>query len=302
MMHRRIKRMVVGVVFALLCVVANWAHAAVQVADERGMVASFDKPPQRIVSVLPSLTESICELGACARLVGVDRYSNWPERVKSLPKVGGGLDLNIEAIVALKPDVVLAATSSRVGERLQSLGVKVLMFEPQSHADVLRALQALGQMLESQAAQASGEANAQRVWRAMEAGVQAAAQSLPAKAKNLTVYFEVDRTPYAAGEASFIGETLKRLGVRNIVPASLGAFPKLNPEFVVRADPDVIILSERHAAELAQRPGWASMRAVRDHRVCELTAQQSDVVVRSGPRMAEAARILAQCLARMAVR
>jgi iron complex transport system substrate-binding protein len=150
--------------------------------------------------------------------------------------------------------------------------------------------------------QSQGQANALRVWRAMDAAVQTAAQSIPMAAKTTRVYFEVDRTPYAAGEASFIGETLKRLGVQNIVPASLGAFPKLNPEFVVRANPDVIILSERHAAELAQRPGWATLRAVRQQRICELTAQQSDIVVRSGPRMAEAARILAQCITRMAAR
>jgi iron complex transport system substrate-binding protein len=281
-------------IIPLLWMACSLAQAGVRVVDERGTRVSFEQPPQRIVSVLPSLTESVCALGACNRLVGVDRYSNWPSQVKNLPKVGGGLDLNIEAIVALKPDVVLAATSSRAGERLQALGLKVLMFEPQSHADVQRVLLALGQML--------GSADAPRVWASIDAGMQAAALSIPARAKATRVYFEVDRTPYAAGESSFIGQTLQRLGVANIVPAALGAFPKLNPEFVVRANPDVIILSERHAAELAQRPGWASMSAVRERRICELTAAQSDIVVRSGPRMHEAARILAQCVTRMAAR
>ncbi len=280
--------------FAMLMLLCNWAQAAVEVKDERGMLVRFEQPPQRIVSVLPSLTESVCALGACQRLVGVDRYSNWPVQVKSLPQVGGGLDLNIEAIVALRPDVVLAATSSRAGERLQALGLKVLMFEPQSHADVQRVLTSLGALL--------GTRDAAKVWREIDADMQAAAQSIPANAKATKVYFEVDRTPYAAGESSFIGETLKRLGVVNIVPASLGAFPKLNPEFVVRANPDVIILSERHAAELAQRPGWVQLPVLRNRRVCELTAEQSDIVVRSGPRMAEAARIMAQCITRMSNR
>jgi iron complex transport system substrate-binding protein len=280
--------------FAMLMLLCVGAQAAVEVKDERGILVRFEQPPQRIVSVLPSLTESVCALGACQRLVGVDRYSNWPVQVKSLPQVGGGLDLNIEAIVALRPDVVLAATSSRAGERMQALGLKVLMFEPQSHADVQRVLTSLGTLL--------GTRDAAKVWREIDAGMQAAAQSIPAKAKAKKVYFEVDRTPYAAGESSFIGETLKRLGVVNIVPASLGAFPKLNPEFVVRANPDVIILSERHAAELAQRPGWEQLPALRNQRVCELTAEQSDIVVRSGPRMAEAARIMAQCITRMSNR
>jgi iron complex transport system substrate-binding protein len=278
------------------------ADGGVVLVDERGKTVTFDLPPQRIVSVLPSLTESVCELGACARLVGVDRYSNWPQQVKSLPKVGGGLDLNIEAIVALRPDVVLAATSSRAGERLEALGLKVLMFEPQKHADVQRVLLTLARMLEPQHQKLQADANAQRAWGAIEVGVQAAAQSIPAGAKRARVYFEVDRTPYAASEASFMGETLAKLGVLNIVPAALGAFPKLNPEFVVRADPDVIILSEQHAAQLSQRPGWAGMRAVREKRICELSPAQSDIVVRSGPRMAEAARAMAQCITRLATR
>ena len=80
--------------------------------------------------LLPSLTETVCELGQCHRLVGVDRYSNHPAPVRSLPQVGGGVDPNVEAVVALKPDLVLAAISSRGIERLESLGSKVLALEP----------------------------------------------------------------------------------------------------------------------------------------------------------------------------
>src|SRR5450830_413672 len=74
---------------------------ALQVTDDRGVVVTLAQPPQRIVSLLPSLTETVCELGQCAHLVGVDRYSDYPASVKKLPQVGGGLDPNIEAIVAL---------------------------------------------------------------------------------------------------------------------------------------------------------------------------------------------------------
>ena len=105
------------------------AACALQVTDDRGVVVTFDKSPQRIVSLLPSLTESVCELGECHRLVGVDRYSNFPDSVQKLPLVGGGLDPNIEAVVALKPDVVLMATSSRASERLRALGLKVVALE-----------------------------------------------------------------------------------------------------------------------------------------------------------------------------
>ena len=261
---------------------------ALQVTDDRGITIRFDKTPQRIVSLLPSLTETVCELGHCARLVGVDRYSDYPVEVKALPKVGGGIDPNIEAIVALRPDVVLMATSSRAGERLQALGIKVVALEPKTHADVQRVMLKLGQVLEV--------ADAPRIWRAIDAGVSAAAQSLPAQVRNTRVYFEVNQGPYAAGESSFIGETLTRLGVKNIVPAKLGPFPKLNPEFIVRANPDLIMVGQRSADGMAERPGWHSIRALRERRVCEFPAEQSNALVRPGPRMAEGARLMARCV------
>jgi iron complex transport system substrate-binding protein len=221
-------------------------------------------------------------------LVGVDRYSNYPDSLQKLPQVGGGLDPNIEAIVALKPDVVLMAQSPRVAQRLESLGIKVVVLEPKISADVQRVLLTLGQLL--------AVPDAQRVWRAIDAGVSAAAQSLPERARGTRVYFEVNQGPYAASEASFIGETLTRLGAKNIVPGKLGPFPKLNPEFIVRANPDLIMVGQDSAGGMAQRPGWPSIRAVGDRRVCVFPAEQADVLVRPGPRMAEAARLMAQCL------
>jgi len=164
----------------------------------------------------------------------------------------------------------------------------VMALEPKTYADVQRVMLKLGQLLEVP--------DAQRVWRAMDAGVAAAAQSLPAQVRGTRVYFEVNQGPYAASEASFIGETLTRLGVKNIVPGTLGPFPKLNPEFIVRANPDLIMVGQDSADGMAQRPGWPSIRAVRDRRVCVFPTDQADVLVRPGPRMAEAARLMAQCL------
>ena len=270
-----------------LSALAGAAHA-LQVTDDRGVLVTFDKTPQRIVSLLPSLTETVCELGQCQRLVGVDRYSNFPQSVRGLPQVGGGLDPNVEAIVALRPDVVLMATSSRAAERLRSLGLKVVSLEPKTHADVQRVMLKLGQVL--------GVADAQKIWRAIDAGVSAAAQSLPASVRATRVYFEVNQGPYGAGESSFIGETLTRLGVKNILPAKLGPFPKLNPEYIVRANPDLIMIGQRSVDGMAQRPGWYSIRALREQRVCLFPSEQSDMLVRPGPRMAEGARLMAQCL------
>lgn len=276
--------------FGLLC---SAAHGMTLFDDQQKKV-ELAKPAQRIVSLLPSLTETVCALGQCAKLVGVDRYSNWPESVKSLPRMGGGIDPNIESIVAQKPDLVLLAGSTRGIERLQSLGITVLSLEPHTHADVKRVVltiaQALGLTL------TEGE----RVWRDIDAGVETAVQSLSAQARLQRVYFEVSPTPYGASESSFIGETLLRMGVGNILPAALGPFPQINPEFVVRAQPDVILAGDSSRQSLLQRPGWPQLRAVRQERLCVFPQDQADVVVRAGPRMAEGARLMAQCLNRTA--
>ena len=276
--------------FGLLC---SAAHGMTLFDDQQKKV-ELAKPAQRIVSLLPSLTETVCALGQCAKLVGVDRYSNWPESVKSLPRMGGGIDPNIESIVAQKPDLVLLAGSTRGIERLQSLGITVLSLEPRTHADVKRVVLTIAQALGL--TQTEGE----RVWRDIDAGVETAVQSLSSQARLQRVYFEVSPTPYGASESSFIGETLLRMGVGNILPAALGPFPQINPEFVVRAQPDVILAGDSSRQSLLQRPGWPQLRAVRQERLCVFPQDQADVVVRAGPRMAEGARLMAQCLNRTA--
>jgi iron complex transport system substrate-binding protein len=273
---------------ALLLMVC--AAQALVLRDDRQVDVTFAKPPQRIVSLLPSLTEMVCALGQCQKLVGVDRYSNWPDSIAKLPRMGGGIDPNIESVVAVKPDLVLMATSARGAERLTALGVTVLAFEPRSYADVQRVMRLIAQALEVPAHES------ERIWRQMDAGVTAAAQSMPANAKGQRVYFEVSAAPYGASEASFIGETLQRLGAHNILAASLGPFPKVNPEFVVRAQPDIIMVGDSSLVDMRTRPGWMYLRAMRTQRVCHFKPDESDVLVRAGPRMAEAARLMAQCL------
>jgi iron complex transport system substrate-binding protein len=263
---------------------------AVVLRDDRQLDVSITKPPQRIVSLLPSLTETVCALGQCEKLVGVDRYSNWPDSITKLPRMGGGIDPNIESVVAAKPDLVLMATSARGAERLTALGLTVLALEPRSHADVQRVMRIVAQALDVSVVESD------RVWREIDAAVNVAAQSIPAKAKGQRVYFEVSPAPYGASESSFIGETLQRLGARNILSASLGPFPQINPEFVVRAQPDIIMVGDSSFADMSTRPGWQNMQAIRKHQVCHFKSYESDVLVRAGPRMAEAAHLMAKCL------
>ena len=274
---------------ALLLALAGTVQA-LEITDQRGITVHFAQTPERIVSLLPSLTESVCALGQCQRLVGVDRYSNHPESIARLPRLGGGLDPSIEAVVALRPDVVLISVSSRAGDRLEALGLKVVALEPKTHADVRRVLQQLGTLLAVPASEP------ERLWREIQDSVDAAARSLPPAARGLRVYFEVSRGPYGAGEASFIGETLARLGVKNVIPAELGPFPRLNPEYIVRADPDLIMIGNRSMQARVPYPGWDQMKAVRAQRLCVYGVGDSDVVVRPGPRMAEAAQIMARCI------
>ena len=274
---------------SLMLSIGGASHALV-LRDDRQIDVTIHQPPQRIVSLLPSLTETVCALGQCQKLVGVDRYSNWPERIAHLPRMGGGLDPNIESVVAAKPDLVLMATSARGAARFEALGLKVLALEPNTHIDVRRVMHIVAKAL------AVPEADSERVWRTIDAAVNTAAQSIPAQAKGQLVYFEVGPAPHGASESSFIGETLLRLGARNILPASLGAFPKINPEFVVKAQPDLIMVGDSSFAEMGARPGWQNMRAIRSQRVCHFKAEESDVLVRAGPRMDEAARLMAQCL------
>ncbi|TFZ07899.1 ABC transporter substrate-binding protein [Ramlibacter humi] len=275
----------VAALLAFLALAAN----AVTVTDDRGVAVTLREPPKRIVTLLPSLAETVCALGACDRLAGVDDYANYPEQVRRLPHVGGLDDAQIESIVALKPDVVLLSNTARALNRLQALGVPVLGFDLKTLADAKRAFGKIGQLLELRGADAA--------WQRIEAGVDAAARSLPPSVRGTTVYFEVSAGPYAASESSHIGELLARLGAANIVPGRLGSVPLLNPEFVVRADPQVVMVSDRDAQALLARPGWSRIRALREGRVCRFTTQQGDVIVRPGPRLAEAAQLLADCLA-----
>ncbi len=256
---------------------------------------AFAHPARRIVTLLPSLTETVCALDACDRLVATDRYSNWPPQVGALPKAGGLDDAAVELVVSLRPDVVLLSRSQRITGRLDELGIRTFTLNTESYADIGRNIEIIGRILGATARAAALEhALAAELH---EIGVEAAARR---HGQGPTVYFEVDRAPYAAGPASFIGELLTMLGARNIVTADLGPFPKLNPEYVVRRNPDVIFVSSQEAPLLAERPGWGDIRAVKEQRLCSFPSAVSDTIVRPGPRVDAGMRALADCLKRVA--
>jgi iron complex transport system substrate-binding protein len=277
----------IGVCSLFLC---NVVFASITIKDDRGIEVRLTSPAQRVISMLPSLTESVCALGKCSVLVGVDRFSNWPKSVDTLPRLGGIADANIEGIVRLKPDLVLVEKSSPLIARLQSLGISVMAFDVQSMADVQRTLRQLDIVL--------GSTESGVVWDRIQLDIARASRALSPSQKAARVYFEVNAATFAAGKTSFIGELIDRLGMQNIATEKMGTFPKINPEFVVQSKPDLIMSTEASPKQLAQRPGWKSIPAIQGNRICFFSAPQADVLVRPGPRMGKAASLIADCAMR----
>ena len=264
------------------------------VRDDLDRSVTLARYPQRIVTLLPSLTETICALGACGRLVATDNYSDWPPQVKALPKAGGIDDAEIELIVSLRPDLVLLSRSQRITGRLHDLGLASFALNTDSYPEIAHTVTVIGDIL-------GLPDRAKRLNESISEEVQAiSARAIARRHGHVpTVYFEVDAPPYAAGPSSYIGELLGLLGARNIVTADLGPFPPLNPEYVVRHDPDVIFVSPSEAAHVADRPGWDRIRAIREHRVCSFIPAVRDTIVRPGPRVAQGMQAIADCLAQV---
>jgi iron complex transport system substrate-binding protein len=263
--------------------------------DDEQRDVEFARTPLRVISMLPSITETVCALAACDRLVATDRFSNWPAQVRELPKAGGLVGAEIEIIVRLKPDLVLLGRSQRISSRLAELGIASFVLEARSYADIGRTVNMIGQILGLQD-------RAARLNDTIANAVHEVAEQETARnhGEGPTVYFEVDPGPYAAGSSSFIGELLALLGARNIVTPELGPFPKLNPEYVVRHDPQVIFVSPAEAPHLVERPGWDRIRAVKEGRLCSFPPEVRDTIVRPGPRVAQGMRSMAECLKRVA--
>ncbi len=270
------------------------APAPIVLRDDLHHEITLAHAPRRIVSLCPPLTETLCALGECGRLVATDRYSNWPDAVKELPKAGGLDDPQIELIVRLHPDLVLISSAQRITDRLRDFGIPSFALDTQTYAHISHVVTVLGTIVDA-------PERAAALNRRIETEVgQISAQAIARRHGSApSVYYEVDGGPYAAGAGSFIGELLARLGTRNIVDAELGPFPKLNPEYVVEHDPDIIFTSPADVPRLADRPGWDRIRAVREHRICSFGPEIHDTIVRAGPRIADGMRAIADCLARV---
>lgn len=258
-------------------------------ADDLGRSVTLKAAPKRIVVMLPSLTETVCAMNACGRVVGVDDYSNWPESVGKLPKVGGLYNPNLEAILALKPDLVLISIYGKLQEPLEKAGVPTFALKIESYGDIARTTRLLGQILDLR-----GEA--ERLVSKVQAEVYAVEAKAAATKDRPSVYYEIDPTPYTAGPDSFIGALIAKARGINVVPKELGAFPQISPELVVQRNPDVIVVTHPGVADLKNRPGWDGIKAVRNGRICDFSSRtDDDLLSRPGPRVAQGLQLLVAC-------
>ena len=263
------------------------------VTDDLGAEVTLEAEPTRVVSMLPSYTETLCAVGACDKLVGVDRYSDFPAQVQALPNLGGTLsETNVEGLVALEPDLVLVSESGDLAQTLRDLGLTVHAGSPQTFEETFDYFERMGQMLNREA-----QAQALIARTRLEIGeVESRTRGLDTP----SVYYEIDATPYSVGPTSFIGTLIQKAGGDNIVSADQGEFPQLEPEYIVAANPEIIILGNAPSGEsvetLEARPGFASLDAMQSGRVVELSEEQVNIMNRPGPRIAEAAKLLASIL------
>ena len=259
------------------------------VTDDLGRQVTLNREPRRIIAMLPSHTETLIAIGAGSQLIAIDVYSNYPKSITdNLPKVGSGYQPDLEAIVAFKPDLVLAdeSSGSRLTEKLAAAGLTVYGGTAQTYSEVFEKIAVLGKLTNHE----TGALNLITSMRTELNTLQASVARLP----KVGTYYEIDPTPYSVGPNSFIGELINRAGGKTIVPAALGDFPKLDPELIVKANPQVMV--GLTPAEAAIRPGWATLKAVQSGRVFKPSNEERDALARPGPRLPAALRALIRLL------
>ncbi len=261
--------------------------------DDNKRSVTLAKAPARIVSLAPSNTELLFALGLGDRVVGVDNYSNYPAEAAKKEKIGGYSDTNIEKVVSLSPDLVLAAgiTSKELLDSLTSRKLTVLVLNPADLAGVAGNMKLLGQVAGVPDKGQTAAADFQKRLETIAAKVK------DAKAKP-RVFYELDPTLFTVGPGSFIDDMIVKAGGQNIVTDASNPYPQLNQEAVVSKDPEVILLGDDSGGvdtpeKILTRAGWSNISAVKNKRIYPLNA---DLVNRPGPRAADGVEAIAKAL------
>lgn len=266
--------------------------------DGLGREISLERTPARIISLAPSITETLYAVGAGGQLIGRDEFSNYPAEAQELPSVGGSMgDYNLELIVSLKPDLVLAAeinTPEQV-KALEDLGITVYYFSnPTDIEGVYGLLTTTGDLTgHAEETAALVESLKERV---------AAAEAKAAKASSTPkVFYELDGSdpakPWTAGSGTFIDLLIQMAGGENVASTMEGSWGQFSQEALIMANPDFILLGDAAygttAEQVAARPGWESIKAVQTGQVLPF---DDDTVSRPGPRLVDALEELVNLL------
>lgn len=264
--------------------------------DQMGRKVVIDKLPERIISLSPSNTEIAFAIGLDKKIVGVTDFCNYPVEALEKEKIGGFANPNIEAVIALKPDLVLAGNKhDEAVEKLEEMKIPVLIISPESLEEVYSAMQLV--------AEATGsEDNTAAVISGMQDRIKKIQDKLVSIAdeKKARVYYEVYSDPLmSAGSLSLINEAVALAGGKNIFADIADRYPKINEEAVVERDPQFILFPKFHGSEeikedvFAKRPVWGRITAVKENQIYGV---QADAISRPGPRLVDAVEEVAALL------
>ncbi len=251
------------------------------VTDDAGEEVTLEQPAARVVSLAPANTEIAFAIGAGDKLVGGTSYDDYPEEAKALPKIGDFANPSVEKIVALQPDLVLAAGGIQAGLRskLEKLGMQVYVADPTTYDGVVVTITELGLIM-------GVTDEAAVVTEAMET----AAADVAAKAGSLdksVTFIEIYSKPLmTAGSGSYIDDLVILAGGINLGASAGPGFPTYSSEVLIEEDPAVYIAvsgAQSSPGDIAKRPGHGQMSAVEDGRVYVI---DDDLITRPGPRLA----------------
>jgi iron complex transport system substrate-binding protein len=252
---------------------------------------TLTKQPTRVVSLSPTATEDLFAVGAGKQVVAVDEDSDYPKQVPRTKL--SGFTPNAEAVAGYDPDLVVVSNDGGIVGQLQKLGVPVLL-EPAADtiAEAYDEIRQLG-------AATGHTAGATTVVRGMQRKLTALIRSVPKSRRHLRVFHELSPDFYSATSATFIGRVYKLFGFANIADAADSThtgFPQLSAEYVVSANPQLVVLADSvccgtTAANVATRPGWSQIAAVKQHRV---VAVDDSIASRWGPRLVDFAAAVAR--------
>ena len=269
---------------------ASAALFPTSVTDFQNRSVTIPKRPERIVSIGPSITEFLFALGAGPRVVGADDFSDEPAAAKQVEKVGG-VKVNFEKVVSLRPDLVLSVKfSDGTIEKLAGAGLLVLVVDPQSAGDVARTATLLGRAVGS-----DGETMARDIQKRID-DVRAKTATASSRPR---VYHEIDASDptkiFTVGPGSYIHDLIELAGGQNIAARAGSAYPQLSAEEILRSDPEIIVLAAADYSakpdQVAARAGWSVISAVKNKRIVTIAP---NLINRPGPRVGEAAEAYAK--------